>query len=466
MSRPPYTAVPSRLIIPAVLAVLASLGAFGPAAAAGDLRPQVDALAQPLIDDGLAVGMMIGILQDGQQQVFAYGETRLGSGQAPDGETLYEIGSVTKVFTSVLLAGLVLAESVDLDDAVQAHLPDSVRVPIRDALPITLEHLATHMSGLPRLPSNLLPADFTNPYADYTVAQLYAFLQGHQLRRPPGQYEYSNLGMGLLGHVLARHRGTTFEQLVVEQIADPLNMQDTRVALNPDQQQRLAPPYDAARQPAANWDLPTLAGAGALRSTVNDMLLFARANLAGGDDPLHAALQMAQQKRHELPDGLAGGLGWLIARDGISLWHSGMTGGYAAWLSVVPPYAVAVVVLANTATEKVNELGELVTRVACGVPVAAPERRQAIAVDPAVLATYTGVYAMTPAFLLTVTLEGEQLYVQATGQAKIPVFAASSTEFFYKVVDARITFVVESDGTVPQLFLHQNGLDMPARRQP
>src|SRR5262245_66523377 len=103
-----------------------------------------------------------------------------------------------------------------LGDPVQQYLPASVRVPVADRTPITLEHLVTHTSGLPRLPDNFAPADASNPYADYTVTQMYAFLSGHKLRRPPEQWEYSNFAMGLLNHVLALHPGTTYEQLLTD----------------------------------------------------------------------------------------------------------------------------------------------------------------------------------------------------------------------------------------------------------
>src|SRR5207244_13525353 len=171
---------------------------------------------------------------------------------------------------------------------------------VTDGTPITLEHLATHTSSVPRLPDNVTPTDASNPYADYTVAQMYAFLSGHTLRRPPGQYEYSNYAMGLLGHVLARHAGTTYEQLLIEHIGTPLGMHDTRIILDENLRQRLASPYNAALQPAKNWDLPTLPGAGGIRSTCHDLLKFIQANLAGDEQPLTPALRLAHGRRNPM----------------------------------------------------------------------------------------------------------------------------------------------------------------------
>ena len=159
------------------------------------------------------------------------------------------------------------------------------------------------------------------------------------------------------------------------------------------------------------------------------------------------------------------GLGWHIARDGETRWHNGMTGGYAAWMSVVPDEKVGVVVLSNTATKKINELGEQLTPVACGIEVKAPKTRSTIAVDVETLKSYEGVYPITPAFALTVTVEDGKLMVQATGQQKFEVFAESPTEFFYKVVDAQLTFEPGADGKAKRVTLHQNGRDLPADRQ-
>jgi CubicO group peptidase (beta-lactamase class C family) len=271
--------------------------------------------------------------------------------------------------------------------------------------------------------------------------------------------------MGLLGHELARFKGMTYEELLVERIAGPLEMEATRITLNEDQQQRLAKPYNEALKLNSNWDLPTLAGAGGLRSTGADLLTFLEANLADNDEPLTESLKLSHEKRHTMEDSLAMGLGWHIARDGITWWHNGMTGGYASWISFVPKHNAAVVVLSNTATMKVTELGEQVTRVACGIEVPPPKERKAIEVALDTLKSYEGVYAITPAFALTVTVEDGKLMVQATGQQKFQVYAMSPTEFYYTVVDAQLTFEPGKDGKAKQVILHQNGQDMPAKRK-
>jgi serine-type D-Ala-D-Ala carboxypeptidase/endopeptidase len=140
-------------------------------------------------------------------------------------------------------------------------------------------------------------------------------------------------------------------------------------------------------------------------------------------------------------------------------------GGYASWAAIVPELGVGVVVLSNTATDAVTVVGEQVTRVACGGEVKLPAARRVVEIDRAVLESYAGTYAITPDFVLTVTLENGRLMVGATGQEKFPIFAESKTKFFYRVVDAQITFVPDEDGKVNRLILHQNGRDVPAVRQ-
>ena len=453
--------------IGAALAALAGRGGerdliAAPAPTPG-LRERIDRLARPAIDGGVAVGFVIGVLHDGKTDFFAYGEAARGSGVAPGPDTVYEIGSITKVFTGLLLADAAQRGEVGLDDPVQKHLGAAATMPVRGE-PITLAHLASHTSGLPRLPDNLKPRDPEDPYADYTVAQSYAFLGAHTLRRAPGEYEYSNYGGGLLGHVLSLRAGRSYEELLIERVLMPLGMGDTRITLTPDQRRRLAPGYDPSLRPARSWELPTLAGAGALRSTPRDMLAFARASLEASG-PLARAFALSQRKRASVPGGLAVGLGWHLAADGTTLWHDGGTGGYRSWLAVLPDRKLAVVLLANTAAERLTALGEDVTRAAAGIDVPTRETPTEIAVDPRVLETFVGSYALSPDFELSVTVEDGRLMVRATGQEKYPVFASGPGKFFYKVVDAQLTFVAGKDGRVERVILHQGGRDTPGVRK-
>lgn len=450
-----------------LVVVFAGLSACAAAAGGAELQAQIDLLARPLVADGTAVGFVVGVVRDGKTQFFCYGETAKGSRTVPNPDTLYEIGSVTKAFTGTLLADLVVRGLAKLEDPVEKYLPAEVKMPVAEGKPIRLVDLATHSSGLPRMPDNFAPADSNNPYADYGEDRLYAFLKGHKLRRAPGTHEYSNLGMGLLGVVLARRAGCTYERLLEDRITRPLGLADTRITLDDRLRRRLAPPYDASLEQVKNWDFRAIAGAGAVRSTARDLLKFAQANLAT-DGPLRKTFQLAQSKHFDAPGGPAMGLGWHFARDGVTRWHNGMTAGYHTWLAIVPGRGVAVVVLSNTATMRITQFGELVTRAALGLEVKplAPRKpdRKEVAVDVATLDRYVGVYPLFAGFDLTVTLEKGQLMVRGTGQPSLPVFAESPTEFFYKAVDAQITFVLGKDGRVEKLVLHQNGAHIEGKK--
>jgi CubicO group peptidase (beta-lactamase class C family) len=240
-------------------------------------------------------------------------------------------------------------------------------------------------------------------------------------------------------------------------------MLDTRIKLTPEQAARLAPPYDRSLAPSHNWDLDALAGAGALRSTADDMLKFLEAALADDEDgPVGRDIRSAWEKRAEGgPGGI--GLNWFLAGDGVSRWHNGQTGGYSSSVFVYPPQRKAVVVLCNTATELTTVLGEKILQAMLGMDVAPVDLRTEVAVDAATLESYVGVYAFTPTVTITITLEDGRLMEQVTGQSKYPLFAESPTKFFLKVVDAQISFVVEG-GKVTKLILHQGGLEQPAMR--
>jgi D-alanyl-D-alanine-carboxypeptidase/D-alanyl-D-alanine-endopeptidase len=413
------------------------------------------------------VGIVVGVIDPSGRRTVAYASTRKGEGPV-DANTVFEIGSATKVFTSLLLADAVQRGEVALTDPVSKYLPPNVKVPERGGKKITLVDLATHTSGLPRMPSNFHPKDPANPYADYTVAQLYEFLSSVELTRDIGsKYEYSNLGGGLLGHALARRAGTDYETLLRTRVLDPLGMKSTAITLSKAMKDRLAPGHNAALQPVANWDLPTLAGAGALRSTANDLLTFVAANIGLEKSPLaNSMAAMIPPRRPTGTPNLEIALAWHIStRDGHEIiWHNGGTGGYRSWIGFDPKSRTGVVVLSNTSTNAgVDDIGLHLLDPA--VPLLQPAKeRQEVKVDAAVLEKYVGRYQLAPNFIITVTREGDQLYAQATGQPRFEIFAESPREFFLKVVDAQITFVVDASGRATGLVLHQNGGNAPGNR--
>lgn len=453
-----------------VLSVLFLTGAacFGlqPASSVPDAAEIRELLVNRIDEQKRSVGIVVGVVEGGQRRVVSYGRLATDDSREVDGDTVFEIGSITKVFTAILLADLAGEGAVELETPVRRLLGPDVTVPTRNGAEITLLHLTTHSSGLPRMPDNFRPADAGNPYADYTVAQLYEFLSSHELQRDIGaEVEYSNLGTGLLGHALTLSQETDYETLVSRRLLEPLEMSDTSITLSPSQQERLAVGHSVQLRPVANWDLPTLAGAGALRSTVNDMLTFVEANLGLRESPLVDEIGVTHAARRDFPaPGMRIGLGWVIrSGHGRELhWHNGGTGGYRSFLGFDLESQTGVVVLSNSG-DSVDDLGFHLLEQGYRL-VLPPAFRTAVEVDSAVYDDYVGVYQLNEDVVFTVTRQGDRLFVQLTGQPRFEVFPESETTYFYRVVDAQITFGRADDGSVDHLVLHQNDMDQRAER--
>ena len=333
-----------RLVLALVLIGCCS---WGSAHASGSMIPDdVREAVRTLVDAGAHVGIAVGLVSPSGTEFFCYGHQSLSGDRPINERTLFEIGSVGKTFTASLLAAWTVQGEVALTDPVRLYLPETVVLPTRSGREITLEHLATHTSGLPSIPENLDPADWDNPYADYTVDQMYEFLSSLTTVRI-GEYEYSNLGMGLLGHALAYRAGTSYEQLVIDTLATPLGLADTCITLTPEQEARTATGHNADGA-YPRWDIPTLAGAGALLSTAADLARFVGANLGLVDTPLADALRMTHTIR--VPRHMPVGLAWhlLITADKTIVEHHGATGGNWSYVGFIPDEQRGVVVLANT----------------------------------------------------------------------------------------------------------------------
>ena len=421
------------------------------------------------------VGIVVGVIGPAGRRVIAYGRRDQGDARPLGGDTEFEIGSITKVFTSLVLADMISNGEVKLDDPAARYLPAGVILPGHDGKPITLVDLATHTSGLPRMPGNFAPKNPANPYADYTTDQLYQFLSSYRLQRDPGaRWEYSNLGFGLLGQLLARRAGTDYETLVKARVLDPLGMSSTTITLTPDERSRLAVGHDSSLARTKNWDIGSLAGAGGLRSTANDLLTFLAAEMGYGDTPLKSDMAfLLTVRRPTWTPNLSQALGWevLSTPSGEIVQHGGGTGGYHTLVAFNPRTRVGIVVLTNA--ETVTGADDIGMHILIGSPVLTlqpppppPPERHAIAVAPEVLDRYVGRYQMAPEAFVTISRDGDHLFAQLTGQAVYEVFPEAPAAFFWKVVDAQLTFEVGADGRATRLILHQNGRDLPGPRVP
>ncbi|MFF7989111.1 serine hydrolase domain-containing protein [Kitasatospora xanthocidica] len=330
---------------------------------------------------GRHVGAVVAGLAGGETEIRGVGRTGPDGG-VPGPDTVFEIGSVTKVFTALVLARLALDGTVRLDEPLAEVLADApggpAVVPGRGGQSITLRHLATHTAGLPRLPRGMLlralakPND-PDPYARCTAEHVLGGLARTRLRATPGRsFRYSNLGAGLLGLALAHRAGTGYEELVAREVCGPLGLTDTHVPSGAERDDAdrggaersgadrtglLAHGHTAGGRPVPYWDLAAVPGMGGLRSTAADLAILLRAQLAAGrepDAPLSPAITLTRETRHRVNPFAWMHLGWLGHRlhtqqgGHLQIWHNGGTGGFRSFVAFDPEKQVGVLVLANT----------------------------------------------------------------------------------------------------------------------
>ncbi|HJO26170.1 MAG TPA: serine hydrolase [Planctomycetota bacterium] len=446
------------------------------------LLERVDALAKEVEASGVAVGFVIGMYLDETTFVRGYGETAIGSKRTPNGATLYEIGSLTKIFTGLLLADAVTTGTVSLEDPVNMFLPSPVQLPsFEEELadgnilhPVRLRHLATHTAALPRMPGNFKPADPTRPYEDYDLELLYSGLVKWKPPRSPGRsYSYSNLGAALLGHLLELAHDRPYAELLRSRIFIPLDLTNTVLVPDEDQRARLASPYDADLQPAAEWNFSVLAPCGALRSTADDMLTFMRACLdepGAGDSPTHlqAALRLARQECFDggpdRPGGQRMSLGWHLLPGEEVLFHNGRTGGYSSSIVVDLKRRTGLIFMTNSPGTEVGVLATQIHSLLRGEEPPPNKLKIAVELGTEVLGRYVGKYHFGPFQDLEITRDGAHLLARMTMQPAVRIYPENETEFFYRAVEARLVFELDEEGSPLSLTLLQNGLRLQAKR--
>ncbi len=379
-----------------------------------------------LTEDAGVPGIVLGVLEaDGSTRIVAYGSG--GPDARPLGPlSLFDLGSVTKTFTGTLLADAVERGEVALDDPVAEYLPPDVTVPSSGGREITLLDLATHTSGLPMWGRNPDPPDPRNPFADYSVETMYAFLSHYRLPREPGsQYEYSNLGFGLLGHALARANGTTLPALLRERVLEPLGMDMTAYAPKGEDAGWLTVGHEPGDVVPVETDARR--GAGGLYSNVRDMLLYLEANIGLPRTELERAMRMAQRARVPTDEGgVDVGLGWrtvtMAGRHVIM--HGGRHNGFMAWICFDPERRIGTVLLTNTEAFGDGLGTDLVF-------LSPPPAEWQAEVDTALLRDYAGKYegASGQAFYVRLEKEGFLTY-QPSGKARARMYAKSDSSFY------------------------------------
>jgi CubicO group peptidase (beta-lactamase class C family) len=332
----------------------------------------IAAIAEGAIDargvDGKSIGLVVGVWTPSFTSTQGYGRTTSGGATVPDGDSVFELGSVTKVFTGMLLAERVLAGRMKLDQPVSAHLPGAP-IPSFGGTPITLGNIASHGSGLPPMPDNLT-GDRYNPAAGYTRARLFGFLSRTTLARAPGSgYQYSNLGIGLLGIALSQEDGgASFDEMVAQTITGPLQMADTRTDRASYPTAKLVQGHQGTAPVPPN-QIDTIEAAGALRSTARDMVKFVAVH-AGSGHPLEQTAALTQTKILGKANGGSCGLGMEIRTDGgITYFEkAGATSGFTARIVITRAPAVGIVVLSNSAGAELQSVAQRIHDVVRATP--------------------------------------------------------------------------------------------------
>jgi D-alanyl-D-alanine-carboxypeptidase/D-alanyl-D-alanine-endopeptidase len=301
----------------------------------------------------LCVGLVSAIVTNGDVSFRTYGES--GDPQKLlDEDALLDIGSITKVFTGVLLAEMVQRGGVSLDDPLTKYLPEGSQVPSQAGRQITLVDLATHTAGLPRLPPNFMSSekfDPKNPYAHFDDKQLLEGLAQSQLDGRLGEtVSYSNFGFELLGLALGRAADSSYADLVKERICEPLGLKATEVWAEERQDGRLVPGHDDMGERAPFWNTP-VAGDGGIVSSALDLAAFVKANIDGVSGTIGDAIEEAKRARVSEAEGRSIGLGWAIdtGKKGVRYhWHNGGVAGYGSFMALEADKKVGVVLLANS----------------------------------------------------------------------------------------------------------------------
>ena len=330
-----------------------------------DLEASIDKQANQYISEGNSVGLVVAIFKNGKTIIKGYGTTNKEKQILPDSLSVFELASTSKLFTTSTLQLLVDNGQLKIDEKIQPFLTDKVQIPL-SAQNTTLQHLATHLSGFPSLPNSFISkmTDETNPYKDLRTQDIYDYLKTCEGKQSDGTFDYSNFGMGLLGHILELKSGIKYESLVKQKLLEPLRMKNTFVSIDSLNRSKVVQGYDENDKAAPVWTDNVLTGAGSFLSNACDMMKFIKANLKENETSISKSLMLTHQRQ------LNGetGLGWilpssadkLLGNNGI-VWHNGMAGGYASFIAVDKSNNYGFVILSNKAVD-ITKFGMKLTR--------------------------------------------------------------------------------------------------------
>ena len=413
------------------------------------IAQRVDALAGP--DDG--IGIVVGLIGPHGRRFVSIGHFNQGDRRALDASTVFEIGSVTKIFTALLLADFIRRGEVSLSDPAAKYLPSKIKIPERAGKKITLFDLATHTSGLPFMPP--LPDSSAVAAKEYSRADLYGFLADFTLTQDIGQWDYSNLGYWLIGEVLAARGGADYEQLLMTRVVIPLGMRNTAFAASAPMQAKLATGHDASSQPADSMrsfpGYSLMAAAGGLLSTADDLLTIPSIALGYRRSPFAALIANSLSSRRATPTGgVEQALGWTVIenRQGRLIFRDGGTFGYASALIWDPLKRIGVVVLSNH-VQSVSDIAHHLVRPDFPLDKPGVTRHTELPLDLATLESYAGKYENADEGIFELRLDGNFLAFLAPSDWGLPALrlhAESALKFFANELPVLVTIQIGHDG--------------------
>lgn len=408
------------------------------------------------------------------RRTIAYGSVAEGNQRQVGGDTVFDVASITKVFTALLLADMVRHGELGLDDPVGKDLAGRANaMPARDGRSITLVDLATHTAGLPLRPSNLTSKDLDNTYDGYTPNLLYAFLSTYTLPRDPGaEYEYSNVGYGLLGQVLSSKSGLSYEELLNQRITGPLEMRSTALRETTDMKRRSATGYTTEGRAVKDAERGALDASGALHSTANDLSRLLEVALGFRVSPLTPVMASMIETRR--PGGMAPwatqiALAWNITKVGDRdiVWKNGSAGGFRSFIGYDQTARVGVIGLINVQSDLgVDDIGMHLLGADVPVDMHIPRVHTQVAINPTLLERYVGRYHFSDTDVMTIIREGDRLFYLPVPEQKLELFAEGDHDFFLKEADAQVTFEVTTAGPAVAAIWHQWGQDQRGERIP
>ncbi len=389
------------------------------------------------IKHGVNHSIVVGVFDKGRSNFYTQGWQNKAEKIPVSTDSVYEIGSITKTYTSLLLAIMSEKHGFNINDTVQSHWPKLFKLEDQKNQAITFKHLATHTSGLPRLPGNLNL--FSNdPYADYGRNEMIKGVIDAQPKIAGSKYNYSNFGAGLLGESMAVIGKESYNELIIKHILEPLNLTGTYMTLDTVPKTHLVQGY-AGNSTTNAWRFQALAGAGSIRSSIKDLLAYGVAYLGPNDNHLADAMKLATSVQYHT-DEVKMGLGWHFSHSG-HLWHNGATGGFSSILIINPNQQKVVAAITNDSISTDTNIEDIAMHL---MDSSMPMRDFDFPVEIGGidLQDYTGDFERAEnQQKIQISIQSDQLIFDAKNLKDQPLIYIGEDEFKFNLVKIKVKFI-------------------------